>query len=150
METAIYVDGLRRVGFDAKQTVVPAQQIRDPELRALLPGLQVRGGADQMITYTSEQIPGPDNRWHGDNRGGWSNPDYDRYFAAFSTTLDRTQRIAQRAQMERLITEQVPAIPLFFNVYVVAHSGDLSGPVARHTPLAGGSFLHVHTWEWRS
>jgi ABC-type transport system substrate-binding protein len=149
MEAAIYVDGLRRVGFDASQRVVPAQQIRDPELRALLPGLQIRGGGDQLITYTSEQIPGPENRWHGDNRGGWSNPEYDQHFQAFSTSLDRNQRIAERAQLEKLITEQVPAVPLFFNVYVVAHHGDLKGPVARHTPLAGGSFLHIHEWVWQ-
>jgi peptide/nickel transport system substrate-binding protein len=149
MEAAIYVDGLRRVGFYTYQKVVPAQQIRDPELRALLPALQVRGGGDQLTTYTSEQIPAPDNRWHGDNRGGWSNAEYDQRFSAFATTLDRSERIAQQAQLERIISEQVPAIPLFFNVYVVAHDGDLKGPVARHTPLAGGPFLHLHEWEWQ-
>jgi peptide/nickel transport system substrate-binding protein len=148
METAIYVDGLRKAGFEATQRVVPAQQIRDPELRALLPGLQVRGGGEELITYTSEQIPGANNRWHGDNRGGWSNPEFDAAFLTFTTTLDRPDRIKQIAQMERIISEQVPAIPHFFNVYVVGHVNELKGPVARHTPLAGGSFLHVHTWEW--
>jgi len=52
--------------------------------------------------------------------------------------------------MERILSEQVPAIPHFFNVYVVAHTSDLVGPVARHTPLSGGSFLHIQRWEWRS
>ncbi len=149
-EVAVYVDNLRAVGFDASQRVVPVQQIRDPRLRALLPGLQIRGGADELVSYTSEQIPRPDNHWHGDNRGGWSNPEYDRLYQAFASELDRAERIRIRAQMERVRAEDAAVVPLMFNPYAVPHVAALRGPVARHAPLAGETFLHVHTWEWRS
>src|SRR5581483_8344778 len=92
-EASNYVDSLRKSGFDASQRVVPAAQIRDPQTRALLPGLQIRGGGYQHVNYTSEQIPRPENRWRGNNRGGWSSRAYDAAFDAYSTTLDRDERI---------------------------------------------------------
>jgi peptide/nickel transport system substrate-binding protein len=149
-EAATYVDSLRRAGFDANQRILPAAQIADPETRSLLPGLQIRGGGDRHVVYTSEQIARPENRWRGDNRGGWSNPAYDQTFAAYSTTLAREARIQQLAQLERILTEEVPVIPLFLNAETNAHVGALEGPVARHIPDSAGTFLHVHRWQWRS
>jgi peptide/nickel transport system substrate-binding protein len=149
-EVAVYVDNLREVGFDASQRVMAVQQIRDPQARALISGLQIRGGADELVSYTSEQIPRPENRWHGDNRGGWNSPEYDRLYQAFASELDRPERIKIRGQMERVRGEDAAVIPLMFNPYVVPHVATLRGPVARYTPLAGETFLHVHTWEWRS
>ncbi len=148
MELAVYVDSLRKAGFDASQRVVPVQQIRDPELRALLPGLQLRGGAYQLGSYTSDQIPRPGNRWVGDNRGGWSSAEYDRLFSAYTTTLEPSERVRQVAQMERLLTDQVPIVPNMYSAYAVAVLSGLKGPVARKTPLAGGPFLHVESWTW--
>lgn len=149
-EAAIYVSSLRQTGFEVSQRVVPVQQIRDPQLRALLPGIQIRGGADEHLSYTSEQVPGPRNRWHGDNRGGWSSAEYDRIFGAYMTTLDRSARIKQVAELERLLNLDAAVVPLMFNVYTVPHVAALKGPVARHVPLSGDAFLHVHLWEWRS
>jgi hypothetical protein len=62
-EVAVYVDNLKEVGFEARQQVMAVQQIRDPQARALIPGLQIRGGADELVSYTSEQIPRPESRW---------------------------------------------------------------------------------------
>jgi len=150
MEAGVYADGLKRAGFNVSQVVVPVQQLRDPQTRALLSGLQIRGGADRHVSYQSTQIPSPENRWTGDNRGGWSNPDYDRTYQRYIATLDPTQRIQQLAQLERLISQDAAVIPLMFNVYVVAHIATLSGPVARQTPRAGDTFLHIEQWAWTS
>jgi peptide/nickel transport system substrate-binding protein len=150
MEVDVYADNLRRAGFDVSQRVVSVQQIRDPKTRALLPGLQIRGGADQHVSYVSSQVPSPDNQWNGDSRGGWASPDYDRVFQAYITTLDPSARVQHVAQLERVINQDAAVIPLMFNVYVVPHVAALQGPVARQTPLAGDTFLHVERWEWRS
>jgi peptide/nickel transport system substrate-binding protein len=149
-EAATYVDSLRRAGFDASQRVVPAAQIADPEQRALLPGLQIRGVGHQLVTYTSDQIPRAGNRWRGENRGGWSSPAYDRFFEAYTSTLAEGERINQLAQMERVLTEEVPVIPHYFGAEANAHVGSLQGPVARLAPTTSGAFLYVHTWAWRS
>jgi peptide/nickel transport system substrate-binding protein len=149
-EAANYVDSLRKSGFEVSQRILPAAQIRDPETRALLPGIQIRGGGNRYVVYTSEQIPRPDNRWRGDNRGGWNNSTYDRAFEEYSTTLDRTERIRHIAEMERVLTEEMPVIPLMYNAETNAAVGSLDGPIARHTPNTSGAFLNVHQWQWRS
>jgi len=149
-EAATYVDSMRRAGLDASQRILPAAQIADPETRALIPGLQIRGGGNRNVIYTSEQIPRPGNRWRGDNRGGWSNAAYDRTFEAYSTTLAEAERVRHLAQLEQILTEEVPVIPLFFSAETNAHVGALHGPVARQTPNSSGTFLYVHQWGWRS
>jgi peptide/nickel transport system substrate-binding protein len=148
-EVTIYVDSLRRVGFDAMQRAVSVQEIRDPRVRAIMPGLQMRGGGDHPSAYTTDQIPGPDNRWYGSNRGGWSSLEYDRVVRLYMTTLEPSERVKLLAQAERLITEEVPLLVRQFNAYVVPHVAALRGPVARHTPRSGDTFLHVQTWEWQ-
>jgi peptide/nickel transport system substrate-binding protein len=149
-EAATYVDSLRRAAFEVTQRVLPAAQIADPEQRALLPGLQIRGGGGEHVNYTSEQIPRSTNRWRGENRGGWANAEYDRLFEAYTGTLAEPERIGYLAQMERLLTEEVPVIPHFFGAEANAHVAGLQGPVARQTPSTSGTFLHAHRWEWRS
>jgi ABC-type transport system substrate-binding protein len=149
-EGAVYVDGLRKAGFDVHQEVVSVQLIRDPKNRALIPGLQNRGGAWSPHAYTSDQIPRPENRWHGNNRGGWRSAEYDRLVPIWETTLDKTERVNVLAEIERVINQDAALIPLMFNANVNPHVAALKGPVARHTPYSGGPFLHVHKWEWVS
>jgi peptide/nickel transport system substrate-binding protein len=149
-ENAAFVDSLRQAGINASRQVVPAAQIRDAQARALIPGLSTRGQAmKRLLAYTSEQVPRPDNRWQGENRGGWSNPDYDRLFDAYMTTPEQSQRVKAVAQMEKLITEQLPAIPHYFGVNVTAHVAALKGPTARQNPDAGFGWGNASTWEWR-
>jgi peptide/nickel transport system substrate-binding protein len=147
---ATYVDGMRRSGFDVNQTVVPVAQMRLPATSAKVPGLQVRGGNNHYVNYTSEAIPREDNRWLGSNYGGWSDPAYDRAFEAWLTALDQSDRVQRIADMERRISAQAPIIPHFFDVQVNPHPAALVGPVARQTPASGGPFLYAYRWEWRS
>jgi peptide/nickel transport system substrate-binding protein len=147
-EVTVYVDSLRQVGFDAVQKVTSVQEIRDPRLRAVLGGIQMRGGGDHIQAYTTEQIPRPETRWHGDNRGGWSNPEYDRLVGLYLTTLERPERLKILAQAERIRSEDAGVFPRQFNAYVVAHVAGLTGPVARNTAQTGDTFLHIQKWEW--
>jgi ABC-type transport system substrate-binding protein len=114
--------------------------------------MQVRGynGAAEYGVYTSEQISSPANRWGGQNRGGWTNATYDRWFETFTTSLAGTDRINSMAQMEKILTEEVPVVFHYFGAEVNAHVAGLQGPVARPAPNTSGAFLYVHTWEWRS
>jgi hypothetical protein len=51
--------------------------------------------------------------------------------------------------MERVFTEDVGAIPLFFDAIVTAHSGNLEGPVARETPDSAQDYRNIQLWRWR-
>jgi len=150
-EAAVYADSMRRVGIDASTNVFSAEQLRDAQARALIPGVGIRGfGQKRIEAYTSQQIPRPENRWQGDNRGGWSNAEYDQLMASYVKTLDTNQRVQQLAQMEKIFSEEVPGIPHFFSAIVNAHTSDIQGPVARQTPESGIGYLYVHKWTWRS
>ncbi len=150
-ENAILVDSLRKIGVDASSKVTPVAMVRDAQARSTTPGISTGGaGAGRLADFTSDGIPGPQNRWQGNNRGGWSHPDYDRWHRAFSTTLDPPQRIQHLAQMERVLSEDVGAIPYFFTIVVTARAGNLTGPVLRKTPDAGIGPQRAHTWEWTS
>lgn len=150
-EAATYVDSLRRTGVAVTQRVLPAALVGNPEQRAIQPGMQVRGASGvEYGTYTSEQISSPANRWQGDNRGGWSNPTYDRWFATFTTSLATADRIRSMAPMEKVFSEEVPVVFHYYGVEVNGHDVALRGPVARPAPNTSGAFLYVHTWEWRA
>ena len=98
---------------------------------------------------TSAQVPAPNNRWRGDNRGGWSNSDYDRAFDLYSKTLDPTERIRHAAEMDRIFSLELPAIPHWLNPNITAHTSAIKGPVPRYTPDAAQGVPRVWEWEWR-
>jgi peptide/nickel transport system substrate-binding protein len=151
-QLSIVADGLRQAGFDVREATVPVAQARDGQVRGTFPSLYLGGGGiDETGTlpnFVSWTIPGPENRWVGLNRGGWSNQQYDRLLEAYSITLDRAERTRQIAQMARIFTEEVAAIPFFFYPSLVAHIAALKGPGPFVPP--GLVVWNVHEWEWRA
>jgi len=103
---------------------------------------------DRLQFLAAEAIPTVQNRWQGMNRGGWSNPEYDQLWDAFTVTMDRAGRNRQVVRMEALISEQLPVIPLFFNFAASAYLNALHGP----DPGAVNDTLitwNIHEWELR-
>jgi ABC-type transport system substrate-binding protein len=150
-ENTILVDSMRRAGVDAVQKIIPVAQINDNQARALLPGLSTGGLASPRFDkFTIPAIAGPENRWAGTNRSGWNNPEFDRLWQVYGTTLDQNERIQQIVQMERIFTEDVPAVPHFFTPAATAHVAALEGPVTAQTPDAGRGMHRTWDWHWRS
>jgi peptide/nickel transport system substrate-binding protein len=149
-EMAIMADGWSRAGIAASSYVIPAAQSLDSRVLATFPGLSTTSRPAeeaQLVNLTTSQIPSAENRWSGSNRGGWSNPEYDRLAEAFATTLDRAERNQQVIQMMRIFNDDVPGIYLYYNEQVVAMLTPLRGPA----PIATSSVLtwNVHLWELR-
>jgi len=149
-EAATYVDGMRRAGIDVSQHIIAAAQIGDAQLRALIPGITLRGGGPGHNGLTTAEIARPENRWNGGNRYGWSNADYDRAFDLWSKSLAQADRVRYIAEMERLLTDQLPIVPSYFEATVTAASNLLDGPVPGQNPDAGPELSTVYRWTWRS
>jgi ABC-type transport system substrate-binding protein len=148
-ENRIFADSLRQAGVDVTPQVMTPARLRDAEARAQTAGFFISGaGADRLGEYSMDAIPRPENRWNGNNRGGWENLEYDRLWRAYNATLDKDERIQQIAQMEHILNDDVGTIPLFFTVVVTANTGNLKGPVARMTPDAPLGIHQTWTWEW--
>jgi peptide/nickel transport system substrate-binding protein len=149
-EASVYVDSLRRAGFDAFQYITPVAQVDDNETRVTRGGLSLRGQGHEYDNYISSAIPGPDNRWRGNNRPGWSNAEYDRTFALSERTFPMNERIQLMAQMERIISVDRAVTMSSWESLVNTIVAGLHGVEVRMTPDAIGPELWVHKWEWRS
>ena len=149
-EMLIMAARLREAGFDVREHVLPAAQAQDSQARATFPGLQTSNtnmGEPAMINLVTEQIPGPNNRWRGGNRGGWSTTEYDRLVTVFNRTLDRNERVQLVRQLVRIYGEELPGVSLFFRAQPFAHIAALKGP-AIAAPESSVNW-NVHEWEFR-
>ena len=69
--------------------------------------------------WLTAQIP-DDSNPGGANAAGYSNPDYDVACRRALTTLDPTQAAQSYAEAQRLLAQDLPALPLFYQVKVAA------------------------------
>ena len=151
---AILIDTWRQAGFDVSGSILAAAEARDRQARQTFPGMASRGGGYQESSLTSAEIGSAANRWTGDNRGGWSNPVYDRLFDSFATTIDRGERTRISVQMLRLISEEVPIYPMYLGLQVNCQVAALTGPdpgTAGFATLTPGTlpYWNISNWELR-
>jgi peptide/nickel transport system substrate-binding protein len=152
-ETTIVVDYLRRAGIDARlRLVASAQMQQSDELKATFPTWRTNNhyttaqatlSADRML---GNRAASPDNKWSGTNKSGWSNPEHDRLFEAWSRELDRTERNRLMVEIVRLTNEELPFIPLYFGSNVIAHVAALQG--SQNPGLETIIHGNIHEWSW--
>ena len=148
-ERSIIADGWRRAGFEVEENVFTPVQTQDGQVLGTFRGLSVTSAAAQheglnLRDYKTESISRPETRWLGQNRGGWSNADYDRAAAAFETTLDPPARQQTVADAAKALTTDLGIIPLHFNPGVLAFAGGIQGPLIR----ASDAELSWNIYEW--
>lgn len=142
--------GWRQAGFDIQESTFPFAQAQDNQARAQFPSMfifQTGVGEPALLGAASAQIPRAENRWTGGNRGGWSEPEYDRLVEGFVTTLDRAERTRLLLLAVKLYSEAVPSISLWYATQALAHSAAVQGPaIAAPNALIA---WNMHTWELR-
>ena len=87
------------------------------------------------------------NRWAGPNRGGWQDDRFDLLYDQMNTDLDRAARNNAIVEMVRILGEQLPVYPLYYNYDIRAFRSALRGP----QPYApnGAPTWALETWEIR-
>jgi peptide/nickel transport system substrate-binding protein len=150
---AILGDAWRRAGFDVYPAVLSEADTRDPATRHTFKGLASRGGTPVPSNFLADEVGSPANRWGGENRSGWSNPDYDRLFSAFSSSLERNERTRYWVQMMTTVNDLGLAYLLFFNIQIRTWVTGLGGPdigVQGFGQLALPTTPHwnIHEWDW--
>lgn len=145
-------DSWVRAGIDAQFAILPNNLVRDNEVRQTFPGLASPGiSSSNPLTFlkdlSTNAIGTPANRWSGNNRGGWSNAAFDRFDEAFSTTLERSARDQIVVEAMKLLSAEIPAIPVYYDFYVRPVVGSaLRGP-SMSIASTGTLFWNVHEWE---
>jgi peptide/nickel transport system substrate-binding protein len=145
-ESAIIADGLKRFGIEMSTSPLTEAQKSDPAWKVDFSALRNQGGGSLENIYGTSQIPTPQNRYAGNNRGAWVNAEYDRLQEAFTTTLDRVQRNGHLVQMAKIVSEEVAAIPLYYNLGTAAYVPGLQGVIPGDVV---GSYWNMHLWELR-
>ena len=95
-------------------------------------------------TLHSEEIPSEANNWSGQNNTGYKNPEMDGLIDAIEIELDRDKRKALWQRLQKLYTEDLPVIPLYWraNSYILPKW--LAG--VRPTGHLGTTTLWVEEW----
>jgi len=139
-----------RIGIEIQPYMLPAVQVRNNEPRNTFPDLYITstGARESALNiFAANEIGTAANRWAGNNRGGWSNADFGRWWGAFNTTLDRSERNQQVVELSKVVSDQVPSMPLYFNISPIGHVAALRGPdMGTPESLA---FWNLHEWELR-
>lgn len=149
-EMNLIQDTWARIGIDMEPRLLPAAQARLLESRTTFPDMYATSTGireSQLNIFSAAQIASSQTRWAGQNRGGWANPDFERWWAAYNTTLDRPQRNQQVVEMMKVLSDQLPGLFLYFNISPIAHVAALRGP-EMGTPETLANW-NQHEWELR-
>jgi peptide/nickel transport system substrate-binding protein len=151
-ERSIISDGWRRAGWDVEEDVFTPTQTRDGQTLGTFRALSVTSAAAQpeglnLPDYKTESVSRPETRWTGQNRGGWTNAEYDRVVQTYLTTLEPRDRHAAVAEAVKILTTDLGIIPLHFNPGAIAYASGLHG-IALKAPASDISW-NIHEWELR-
>jgi peptide/nickel transport system substrate-binding protein len=149
-EQAIVAADYRKLGMQVTETVYPRSRSRDREFRSKFPGLNptalVIEVPETMVFGLGESCPRAP-RYAGNNRGCWSNPEFDRLYRVATTALDRAERGNAIVQALKIVTEDAGKIPLSYRADALAYRKGLTGPGPRWPGY--GDVWNIHEWQWQ-
>ena len=92
-------------------------------------------------------VPTDANRWRGSNRSGWSNPDVDQLIAQYFATVDAGERTRLMVDFWKIVSTELPVIPLYYKVDVFGVRTGLQG-VVPSKPGDGWTTFNTHLLYW--
>jgi ABC-type transport system substrate-binding protein len=146
-ERTILASGWRQAALDTEEGVITPVEARDGQALVTFRSMYASGapaGLPALPLLTTAQIPAPENRWIGPNRGAWSDPEYDRLVDAVQSTLEPGERTRVIVQAIARMTEQAGKISLYFNPSVHTFPASLQGLDLR-APDADPTW-NIHEW----
>jgi ABC-type transport system substrate-binding protein len=151
-DTTIVSGYLRDAGVDANILLLPSsRRAVDDKMKGTFPGLTLNNNTLQrglgLEKWHSSNVGTPETNWVGTNRSGWSHPEFDRLHLLWTTTFNRAEANQYLVQAMKVLSEELPSLPLYYNFQVVAHSASLHGP----QPITPDStrYGNIHEWEFR-
>jgi peptide/nickel transport system substrate-binding protein len=153
----IIADFWKQIGVSASYEQQTAQELRDRAARAQYSGMELSRGSMPPLTIIrsliTDAIPTPENRWAGSNRGGYSNPAWDDLGRQLLNALDDQRRVGVEREMVRVLTSDLPLMPLMYDLDVLLQGGGLSGLIIATGTSHNGQIMHtwnMHEWDMRA
>lgn len=148
-EAQVIAEFWKNAGINAQVDIMPRALQNDQEYRAKFPGVASSSpmGADLITRYRSENIPSETNRWRGGNRGGYSHSDVERFSDQYFATVDVGQRIATHVQLLKLLSDELPSLPLYYQMDVYGIRAGLQAVIPA-APGQGWTAANAHLLYW--
>jgi peptide/nickel transport system substrate-binding protein len=96
--------------------------------------------------WRCDQIPREDNGWRGQNFPGYCNPSLDVILKAMTRELDVQKRQKLGRELERILADDLPMLPLYFRAELSVVPRGFVG--WRPTGLLQSMAWNAHEWEW--
>ena len=150
-ELPVLGDNWRTAGFDVPQKGLSNTESVDPQVRSVFPALYINASSilesQQMALYSPGEVTTAENHWRGENYSGWNNPDFGRLVDAFNVTFDADERTQQRAQMAKMLTEDVASIPLTYNPNLYAYVATVQNVTPVQMMTTGRITWNIYLWD---
>jgi peptide/nickel transport system substrate-binding protein len=141
----IVADQWKALGVQLELDVLSGPRMRDQEYLAHRPGLAMVSPSGYNFydrRLHSERIPKPENRWTGNNRGGYANERVDAILDRLSATINPTERIGLHRDLLREMMGDVALMPLYWQVVPILMVEGVVGP-----KMQSNEATH-NIWEW--
>jgi peptide/nickel transport system substrate-binding protein len=153
----IFIDNWRAIGIAGEVDELSLQAQRDRMLRATFTGVDGTSNPMTLLAvqrrFSTASIPTPENAWTGVNRGGYSNPEWDALADATLVALEESRQLELEERLLRIMTTDLPALPLTYNLQLTPVGGGLTGiePI-RGVPHTGTILYawNIHEWDLRT
>jgi peptide/nickel transport system substrate-binding protein len=139
-------DMWKAVGVATETVMIPRQRVTDREWRVTLPGFELVHQPNSMNEralqrFQTKEIPTAQNGYRGNNRALYSNPEYDALAEKYVVTLDARERLELAKQINRHISEQLPALGLLYRVELMLVANRLANVNAEQ------GTRNAHDWD---
>lgn len=148
-EAQVVSEFWKTVGINPEVELMPRALQNDQEYRAKFPGVSFSSpsGVDVINRYLTDNIASEATRWRGGNRGGYMNPEFDRISNDFFRTIDVPARTALHVQLLKMLSDDVAAMPYYYQVDVYGVRAGLKG-VQPNAPGQGWTVENAHALYW--
>jgi peptide/nickel transport system substrate-binding protein len=109
-------DFWKAAGVDVDVVISPRQRASDREYRASYPGFDLVRQPFDPTRFRSSESPLPENKWRGNNRMRYSNPELDQLIDQFFTTIPLAARQLIVGGMMHILTDQAVALGVIYGV----------------------------------
>ncbi len=150
--TILFQANMREIGIDIRLDYQPADIVLDDGPHGPLFGRRFDLGQFAWLTgvqppvalYYCNEVPSESNGWSGQNETSWCDPEYDRVAKRAAMTLRRADSLADYYRAQQLFTEQIPVVPLFARVKVMATTPQVLN--FRPNPTVNSETWNIEAW----
>lgn len=143
-ELSVIRDNWTTVGIDTEMLVVPVSR-RDAEFEASFPGVSTSPRPPLMETFpfVTGQVPTPENRWLGGNRGSFSDPEVDRLHDQVLTLVEPRRWQETTVALNKRMSEVLGMGPLYYDPRIMMVKARVSGV----EPTPDAPFRNIGEWR---